>query len=47
MGQATYTGYTFDKSWEAVPGKWTVEVWHKNTRLVTKEFNVVPMKLLL
>ncbi len=47
VGQATYTGYTFDKSWEAVPGKWTVEVWHNNTRLVTKEFNVVPMKLML
>ncbi len=47
VGQATYTGYTFDKSWEAVPGKWKVEVWHKNRRLLAKEFNVVPMELTL
>ena len=47
LGQATYAGYTFDKSWEAVPGKWQVEIWHKNRRLLTQEFNVVPMELKL
>jgi hypothetical protein len=47
VGKTTYTGYTFDKSWEAVPGKWKVEVWHKDRRLLTQEFNVVKMKLTL
>ena len=43
-GQRIFTGYSFDESWEAVPGDWTIEVWVGDTQLLKKEFTVVPAK---
>ncbi len=45
-GNVIYTGYTFDEAWEAVPGAWIIEIWHKETKLLSKEFTVVPTKYL-
>lgn len=46
-GQTVFIGYTFDESWEAVPGDWTIEVWHGEIMLLSKLFTVVPAKPLL
>ncbi|MBT4159731.1 MAG: DUF3859 domain-containing protein [Gammaproteobacteria bacterium] len=43
-GRTNYTGYTFDSAWEAVPGTWTIEIWHKDSQLLSQEFRVVPAK---
>ena len=37
--QSSYT-YTFDHDWEAVPGRWSIEIWRNGKRLVGKEFVV-------
>ena len=41
IGQ-TYTSYSFDNAWEAVPGIWEFEVWHKGKKLCEQSFTVVP-----
>ena len=41
-----FTGYTFDNRWEAVPGEWTIEIWHADQLLVSKVFRVVPARQL-
>ena len=37
--QSSYT-YTFDYDWEAVPGKWSIEIWRNGKRLAGKGFVV-------
>jgi hypothetical protein len=46
VGKTIYTGYTFDHAWEAVPGIWKIEIWHKDTQLLSQEFRVVSAKQL-
>ena len=41
IGRKTIYGYGFDEPWELVPGEWVFEIWHKDTRLARKTFNVV------
>src|SRR5437667_8324596 len=41
IGQ-TYTSYSFDNEWEAIPGRWKFEVWHKRKKLCEQSFTVVP-----
>ncbi len=40
IGRAAYIGYTFDNSWELVPGKWTIQISYGATLVARKEFNV-------
>jgi hypothetical protein len=40
IGEKVGYTYTFDHEWEAVPGKWTIEVWQGGRRLVGKDFVV-------
>lgn len=40
IGRAAHLGYTFDDSWELVPGKWTIQVFYGATLVARKEFNV-------
>lgn len=40
IGQ-TYTSYSFDNAWEAIPGIWKFEVWHKGKKLCEQSFTVV------
>ena len=32
--------YTFDHDWEAVPGKWSIEIWWRGKMLTSKRFLV-------
>ena len=41
VGKDCWAGFIFDKSWELVPGTWTLEVWQGATSLVNQTFNVV------
>lgn len=40
LGERVGYTYTFDHDWEAVPGKWAIEVWQGGKKLVAKEFIV-------
>jgi hypothetical protein len=40
VGQ-TYTSYSFDNEWQAIPGRWKFEVWHKGKKLCEQAFTVV------
>ncbi len=42
IGEKVGYTYTFDHDWEALPGKWTIEVWRGGKRLAGKEFTVQP-----
>jgi uncharacterized protein DUF3859 len=35
-------GYVLENNWEAVSGKWTIEVWANETLMLSQAFNVVP-----
>jgi hypothetical protein len=41
IGRKTIYGYGFDEPWEMVAGEWVFEIWHKDTRLARKKFNVI------
>ena len=41
VGNDCWAGFIFDKSWELVPGTWTLEVWQGATSLVNHTFNVL------
>jgi hypothetical protein len=41
VGAISYTGYSFDQSWEFVPGTWTLEVLQHGRTLAEKSFTVV------
>ena len=40
IGEKVGYTYTLDHDWEAVPGKWSIEIWRGKERLVGKEFVV-------
>jgi uncharacterized protein DUF3859 len=40
IGERVGYTYTFDHDWEAVPGKWAIEIWRGGKKLVAKEFIV-------
>ena len=41
VGAVSYTGYSFDREWEFVPGVWTLEVLQGERRLAALSFTVV------
>lgn len=41
IGERAFYGFGFDEPWEIVPGKWVIQIWHKNARLVQKTFNIL------
>jgi hypothetical protein len=38
--QEGYIGYTFDSSWEIVPGPWTLQLFLDSKVVIEKTFNV-------
>jgi Domain of unknown function (DUF3859) len=40
IGRTGYIGYTFDNSWELVPGKWILQVFYGAKLVAKKEFDV-------
>ncbi len=42
IGEPSFYGFGFDEPWEIVPGKWVIQIWHNNSRLLQRTFNVVP-----
>lgn len=40
LGKTSYTGYTFEKEWELVPGEWTIQLLYGNRKLTEKKFNI-------
>ena len=40
VGEETTRTYTFEESWEAIPGTWTFEVWQGDRKLAEQSFNV-------
>jgi hypothetical protein len=40
IGLTEFTGYTFDKEWETVPGKWTIQLWFDGKKMAEKQFTV-------
>jgi hypothetical protein len=40
IGEKGCYTYTFDHDWEAVPGKWSMEVWQGGNKLAGKDFVV-------
>ncbi len=41
VGAVSYTGYSFDRDWEFVPGVWTLEVLQGERKLAAMSFTVV------
>jgi len=37
----TFTSYSFDETWELIPGIFTFEVWHQKKKLCEQSFTVV------
>lgn len=44
IGETSFYGFGFDEPWEIIPGKWVIQIWHKNSRLVQKTFNILPLE---
>ena len=40
IGRGGYVGYTFDNSYEAVPGAWTIQIFVGSKLMAEKTFNV-------
>jgi hypothetical protein len=40
-GDVTLVGYTLEHGWEAMPGLWRFEIWHKDSRLGVQSFCLV------
>ena len=40
MGTSHMRGYSFDETWEVVPGTWTLEIWQGDRRLLEKSFEI-------
>ncbi len=41
IGTTHISGYSFDSSWEAVPGPWILEIRYGQEKLAERRFNVV------
>jgi hypothetical protein len=44
IGERSFYCFGFDEQWEIVPGKWVFQIWHKNSRLAQRTFNVLPQE---
>jgi hypothetical protein len=44
VGHRVLHGYSFDESWEMVPGDWVFEVWHNDSKLLRQVFTVTKKK---
>ena len=43
IGHTSYASYTLEDSFELVPGKWIIEIWHGGQKLATQSFkNINP-----
>jgi hypothetical protein len=42
IGRVYFRSYTFESSWELLPGTWTFEFWHQNRKLAEQSFTVTP-----
>ena len=40
IGTNHWRGYSFDESWEVVPGTWTLEIWQDDRKLLEKSFEI-------
>lgn len=40
VGLTNYQGYRLDLPWEAVPGKWTFELWYQDKKLASQTFTL-------
>lgn len=40
IGERSFKGYVFDFEWEAVPGKWTFQIFYEDKKLAEKTFIV-------
>jgi len=38
---ATYVIYDLEEDWEAIPGRWVLQIWEGKTKLLEKEFELV------
>ena len=41
LGDVTWRSYTFDDTWEMVPGEWNLEFWLDGRKIGEKRFTVV------
>lgn len=41
VGVPTFSGFTFEKDWEIVPGKWTYQVYYGSRMILEKSFTVI------
>jgi hypothetical protein len=41
IGETRFMDYTFEDSWELVPGKWTFQLWYRNRKVAEQSFTVV------
>lgn len=41
IGDRSYRDYTFDETWEMVPGKWSLEFYHQGRKIGEKTFTVL------
>jgi Domain of unknown function (DUF3859) len=39
-GYARYAGWVMEEPWELLPGKWKIEILHKDKVMIEKEFNI-------
>jgi hypothetical protein len=44
IGERSFYGFGFDEPWEIKPGKWVIQIWHNDSRLMQKTFNVLPQE---
>jgi hypothetical protein len=41
IGDSSYTDYSLDEPWELVPGKWTIQLWYGDRKLVEQSFTLI------
>ena len=40
IGEPDYTFYSFDEDYELLEGKWKIQIWNKNKKLLEKVFHI-------
>ncbi|HJW85375.1 MAG TPA: DUF3859 domain-containing protein [Candidatus Brocadiaceae bacterium] len=40
IGKITYSGWSFDHSWELAPGKWIIQLWYGDRKLAEQAFTI-------
>ena len=41
IGATSYSDYSLDEEWEAVPGEWSIEIWSNGRKLAEQHFTLV------